>query len=348
MKILHIIFSFNIGGSETMLVDIINKQVQKHEVTLCVINNLYDEKLLNTIDKRVKIILLNRTPSSHNLFDVLRLNYWVHHKTFQVIHCHDCNILKYVWGLFRFTTVLTVHDTHLPLEGIEYYKIVVSISYSVEKDLKQRGLKYSPIIYNGICPELILQTKHCFLEKASEVKILQIGRLEHLKKGQHLALEALAILAKNNPQHYFNLTFIGEGSSYVFLQDMSKKMGINSQVCFLGKRSRKYIISHLKDYDILIQPSLYEGFGLTVVEAMTAGIPVLVSNIEGPMEIINNGEYGFYFNNNDSTDMANCLAYMISHQEIVNTVVRKGKIRALDFTLSKMVDKYERIYSREQ
>ena len=46
--------------------------------------------------------------------------------------------------------------------------------------------------------------------------------------------------------------------------------------------------------------------------------------------------------------MANCLAYMISHQEIVNTVVRKGKIRALDFTLSKMVDKYERIYSREQ
>ena len=49
MKILHIIFSFNIGGSETMLVDIINKQVQKHEVTLCVINNLYDEKLLNTI-----------------------------------------------------------------------------------------------------------------------------------------------------------------------------------------------------------------------------------------------------------------------------------------------------------
>ena len=310
MKILHIIFSFNIGGSETMLVDIINKQVQKH------------------------------------LFDVLRLNYWVHHKTFQVIHCHDCNILKYVWGLFRFTTVLTVHDTHLPLEGIEYYKIVVSISYSVEKDLKQRGLKYSPIIYNGICPELILQTKHCFLEKASEVKILQIGRLE--QKGQHLALEALAILAKNNPQHYFNLTFIGEGSSYVFLQDMSKKMGINSQVCFLGKRSRKYIYSHLKDYDILIQPSLYEGFGLTVVEAMTAGIPVLVSNIEGPMEIINNGEYGFYFNNNDSTDMANCLAYMISHQEIVNTVVRKGKIRALDFTLSKMVDKYERIYSREQ
>lgn len=348
MKILHIIFSFNVGGSETMLVDIINKQVQKHEVTLCVINNLYDKNLLNTINKQVRIILLNRNPGSRNLFDVLRLNYWVHHKTFQVVHCHDCNILKYVWGLFRFVTVLTVHDTHLPLKGIECYKIVVSISHSVERDLKQRGLKYSSIIYNGICPELILQTEQCFLEKKSEIRILQIGRLEHLKKGQHLAMEALTILVKKHPQYYFNLTFIGEGSSYTFLQDMSQKMGINNQVCFLGKRSRKYIYSHLKDYDILVQPSLYEGFGLTVVEAMTAGIPVLVSNIEGPMEIINNGEYGFYFNNNDSADMANCLTYMINHQETVNSVVRKGKIRALDFTLSKMVDNYERIYSGEQ
>ena len=50
----------------------------------------------------------------------------------------------------------------------------------------------------------------------------------------------------------------------------------------------------------MVQPSLYEGFGLTVVEAMATRLPVLVSNIEGPMEIIENGNYGYYFEKGDS------------------------------------------------
>ena len=346
MKILHLIFSFNVGGSETMLVDIINQQIKKHEVTLCVINNLYDLQLLDTIDKRVKIVLLSRVLGSHNIFDIFRLNYLVHHKSFQIIHCHDCNILKYVWGLFGAVSILTVHGTNLSLEGIRYYKIVVSISHSVEAIIRQKGIKNSPVVYNGIRTELILPAKKRFLETQSEeIKILQIGRLDHQNKGQHLAMEALRILIENYPQYHFSLTFIGEGNSYAFLKDISEKMGIHNQIHFLGKCSREYIYSHLKDYDILIQPSLFEGFGLTVVEAMAAGIPVLVSNIDGPMEIINNGEYGFCFNSNDPADMANHLAYMINHQEIVNNVVEKGKIRAQDFTLSKMIDNYERIYS---
>ena len=55
-------------------------------------------------------------------------------------------------------------------------------------------------------------------------------------------------------------------------------------------------------YDLLVQPSRYEGFGLTVVEGMAAGVPVLVSDIEGPMEVIDKGRHGFAFRSEDFHD----------------------------------------------
>lgn len=345
MKILHIIFSFKIGGSETMLADIINQQVRRHEVTLCVINHLYDEELLATIDKRAKIILLHRIPGSRNLLDVFRLNYWVHHKRFHVIHCHESNIQKYIVFRFRLTSVLTVHGICLPIEGIEHYKTIVSISRSVKDDLEKRGINNSKVIYNGIHSELVMPANHLFLDKIPNIRVLQIGRLEHSVKGQHVSLEALSILTKRFPSYNIHLTFMGEGASDRFLKYLSKKMRIGKQVYFEGKCTREYIYSHIRDYDILVQPSLIEGFGLTVVEAMTAGIPVLVSDIDGPMEIISNGECGFFFRHNDSADMANRLIYMIEHREIVHAMVEKGKVRAQNFTLNNMIDKYEQIYS---
>jgi glycosyltransferase involved in cell wall biosynthesis len=71
----------------------------------------------------------------------------------------------------------------------------------------------------------------------------------------------------------------------------------------------------LHTYDLLVQPSRYEGFGLTVVEAMAAGVPVLVSNIEGPMEIIDNGKYGSYFQVGDHLDCSEKMIHIMKNSE---------------------------------
>lgn len=62
------------------------------------------------------------------------------------------------------------------------------------------------------------------------------------------------------------------------------------------------ICSLLCQYELFVQPSCTEGFGFTVAEAMAAKVPVLVSNQEGPMEIIGNGKYGFCFKTDDVDD----------------------------------------------
>lgn len=69
-------------------------------------------------------------------------------------------------------------------------------------------------------------------------------------------------------------------------------MHLEDHVIFEGLKEQAWIYENLCRYDLFIQPSRYEGFGLTVAEAISAKVPVLVSNIEGPLEIIDGGRLG--------------------------------------------------------
>jgi glycosyltransferase involved in cell wall biosynthesis len=62
----------------------------------------------------------------------------------------------------------------------------------------------------------------------------------------------------------------------------------------------------------LVQPSIIEGFGLSIVEAMAAKIPVLVSDVEGPMELIGNGRFGYFFKTENKSECANMIELIIS------------------------------------
>ena len=94
MVIVHIIFSFLRGGTESMLVDILNEQVKTEKVSLIIINNLFNQELLNSIHKDIRIIRLNRIPGSHDIFAFIKLYYYLLKISPQIIHCHDVNIVK--------------------------------------------------------------------------------------------------------------------------------------------------------------------------------------------------------------------------------------------------------------
>ena len=96
MRILHLIFTFNIGGAENLLIDIVNKQCQNNDVALFVINNLFSESMLARIDKRVTLKLLKRKPGSIQPVLFLKLNTWILKFKPDIIHCHESNILMYV------------------------------------------------------------------------------------------------------------------------------------------------------------------------------------------------------------------------------------------------------------
>ena len=96
---------------------------------------------------------------------------------------------------------------------------------------------------------------------------------------------------------------MGGGKSQLI--KMTHELPLEDHVIFEGLKEQAWIYENLCRYDLFIQPSRYEGFGLTVAEAIAAKVPVLVSNVEGPLEIIDGGRLGMTFENENVEDCAN-------------------------------------------
>ena len=308
MKILHIVWGMRLGGVETMLVNIINEQVKTDAVRLFIINDFVDDTLLSKIDTRCKIKRLNREPKSKNPLKILQLNYWIFCYKPDIIHVHSYQVSKLIFG--KWNIVRTIHNTKNRPDEYPRMKALYAISDVVAKFTIDQGFPNVSTIYNRIDVGAF-KMKSCYKRKDETFKLIQISRLNIEQKGQHILLKALDILVNQKKITNFSMHFIGEGSSKQYLQKMVREANLEKLVLFEGLKSQEYIQKHLCDYDLFVQPSLFEGFGLTVAEAIAAKVPVLVSSIEGPMEIINAGECGMYFKVGDSEDLAEKLMVIL-------------------------------------
>ena len=285
MNIIHAIFSFRVGGAETMLVDIINQQCKEASVSLIIVNNKVNTDLLNTIDKSINVHLINRK-EGHKiqlLFAFLKITQIISRIKPDVIHCHD-NKLFIFFITLRKKTVLTVHDTNLSCRFLKFYRQIFTVSQAVKEDVKKRANVNTQLVYNGI--EIDEYKQRTDYMHKQLFKIVQISRLDIKHKGQHIAIQAVAYLTEKYPEVNFTLSFIGDGEDKDKMKDLAVENKIENRIIFLGQKSRSWIKNHLRDFDVLIQPSLHEGFGLTIIEGFAAGLPVIASNLEGPKEIL--------------------------------------------------------------
>jgi glycosyltransferase involved in cell wall biosynthesis len=79
------------------------------------------------------------------------------------------------------------------------------------------------------------------------------------------------------------------------LRNLAVELDVESQVNFCGQVSREYLYENLRSYDLFILPSHYEGLGNVISEAMSAKLPVLCSDIDGPAELVGCGSRGYTF-----------------------------------------------------
>lgn len=308
MKILHLCWSLATGGMENMLVDIINYQVKYEDVSLFIINDRIDYSIFNRIDKRCHVKLLGRKEGSKNPLALLKINGFLLTHHFDIVHLHNEDMIKWLW--LKRNYVRTVHNTNITIQNYRWHKGIIAISESVKKDLEKRGIHGSVVIDNGINFSLIKQNNR--KGKNETFKMVQVSRIFFEQKGQDILVEAIKKLwlqGKNN----IHLDFIGTGSDMNRLKQIVKNNHLESVISLLGNKPREYIYEHLCEYDLFIQPSRFEGFGLTVAEAMGAKIPVLVSENEGPLSIVENGKYGFTFKNKSIDDCAVQLINIIEH-----------------------------------
>ncbi len=311
-----------------MLVNIVNCQVAEgHEVAVVLINDLYEQTLVDKLDKRVKFMTMGRKRKSRSPMFLFKLNKTLMEMQPDVIHLHGSGLYGFLLRR-RLSRVAcaTLHDlphgavrragfaswlflwNALKTGGnvclIDVVPKVFAISQAVHDELLSRYGVESIVVSNGIVTKNFLERPS--LQPKDKFRIVMVGRLMHEKKGQDLLLRAVAQI--NDSQ--IDVTLIGEGESMDYLQNLTQELKLTKQVHFLGKQTQEYIATHLKDYDLFVQPSRYEGFGLTVAEAMAAQVPVLVSAGQGPAEVCCGETYGWVFENGNVSDLVDKISYI--------------------------------------
>lgn len=348
MRILHITFSLLNAGKENQLVDLANVQAQSGiETCVLVINDLVDNGLENRINKTVKLLKLNRKNKSYNpipwikLWSLMQFSYKP-----DVIHSHDPQLGTILKLLSNKPSILTIHGPAFSTKAMRHYDKLVCVSKAVKKDVEDRSENKCDVIYNGLEFQRILQKSEWSINK-NYISIIVIGRLNHHMKGQDLLIDAAQLLVQANRIRGLKIFFFGEGNSKEYLKQKIVEAKLTDTIFFKGNKDRDWIFKHLHKFDLLIQPSRMEGFGLSVVEAMLARVPVLSANIEGPGEIIKNGKYGFLFNTGDSKDLADQMEYVLNNYDqtkMMNLTEKAYTYCLSNFDIKSTAAKYIKCY----
>lgn len=340
MKITHVLWGFTTGGIETMLVNIINHQVQSHHVELVLVNDYYHPSLTEKLSEKCKLVRCRRKIGSKNPIPILRLNSHLLRSHPDIVHLHSKGLSRLIFVPCKM--VRTIHNTNNKCDEYPKMKRLFAISKAVQDFTKRQGFE-SVLVENGIPVSLFVQKKVQW-SSTGTLHIVQIGRLYIEQKGQDILINAIKDLVHQHHIQNICVHFIGEGEDCQLLMDIVKENNLDNYFVFEGVKTQQHLMQHLKDYDLLIQPSRYEGFGLTVAEAMATRLPVLVSDIEGPMEIIENGKYGMTFHSNDPGDLASSILQFMNNGVSDDLIEKAHRIVAHKYDISFTAENYLRQY----
>ena len=216
---------------------------------------------------------------------------------------------------------------------------VIALSNSLAETTMQFGVpeKRIVIVPNGID---ISKFPLGSYEKR-EKQILFVGSLIERKGVQYL-LEAMIKITKSFQE--YKLLIVGEGDQKQHLIDYAKNHGISDCVHFLGTQSQLQVGELMRNSKLLILPSIEEGQGVVLVEALASGTPCIGSNVGGIPDVITS-DVGYLFEPGDVDQLADGILNFIKNEERWKTASKNARIRAIEhYDWNKLTDKLIQIY----
>jgi glycosyltransferase involved in cell wall biosynthesis len=161
------------------------------------------------------------------------------------------------------------------------------------------------------------------------------------RKGHRFLLEAAAELKRQGRRLKYRIA--GDGSQREKLERLAQSLDLQQDVEFLGFVSD--VPAFLSTIDIFVLPSLFEGLGVAVLEAMAAARPVVASDTGGLRELVADGETGLLAAPGDSIALAGAISKLIAQRERMRAMGSNGRARVEKyFTMEKMARENENYY----
>jgi glycosyltransferase involved in cell wall biosynthesis len=165
------------------------------------------------------------------------------------------------------------------------------------------------------------------------------GRLS-AEKNMDVLMKAFALLRDDVK---VKLWIIGDGPERPHLESLASDLNIMDDVVFWG--FHKNFFKLIRNSDVFVHTSLFEGFGNSILEAMACGVPVIATDCPfGPREIINNGNDGILVPVSDQETLAKMMRMVLENKEKKDCLVKNAYKRVSEFTPERMVKGYQEVF----
>lgn len=367
INVMQLISSLEVGGAEKLLLDLLASCRDSDQInfTVVVMNQAVNPTMRQRLERMgLNVYFLGR-PEGHlharYLRELLRI---ARRHEVEIIHCHNSG--SKLWAMLckvfkpAIKLVFTVHDTvparySLPQKVLHRVLIDrhIAISKAVEALCEREGFHRKTQIYNGIdllpfknenrlsLTERLRQASF----KQRPMRIVQVGRMHYPKKGQDLLVRAIHQCVQNG----MNLLAILMGGVYEYsqksyqeLRELVSELGLENNIEFFVNRTD--VPDVLKEADLFVLPSRYEGLGLVVLEAMAAGVPVIASNIDGPAELIQNGDNGLLFESENVSSLVEKICLLYENPDLADQLSKKASQSVQRFDIHCMRQQYYELY----
>ncbi len=358
--ILYLIYGFRIGGAERHLLDLC-KGLDRRRFRPEIIYFHRDEQMLDEFRHAcIPCSIFPATAGELCCTEILRLSRIIKKLSPDIVHVHLFHASRfgamaaYMAGMKLI--VRTKHNVSDPeaRHGKKdriwraLYPLMLERTVAVSKAIA-REIDSPYVIYNGVDtdyfdPGTIDQDcrKECVKKFQVEGSpLLGIAARLTKQKGHPVLIRAFSQLLRDWPDA--RLLIAGDGEERSTLEILTSDLGLCEKVIFLGPiRNVREFLSIL---DMFVHPSIFEGLGIAVIEAMSMGLPIVATRVDGLCELISDGVEGLLVEHSNPGELCQAMNRILGNPALGAKLGSQARTKAVDqFSLKTMVQKYQELY----
>lgn len=364
ISIAHVVLTMESGGLESVVYDLCRNTDKKKFRPEIICLQKCDERYHNLLQELEIPVTIIKKKFKFDIGYFFRVSQFLKQRKIQIVHAHSgCFFYAALFFLLARCKRLIYTAHGLPILNRLQDKVedniaallcyrIVAVSAEIESHLKDRlpfAKKKISLILNGIDTDKYKPFKS--IEQKADLRrqyhvpedsflVGTVGRLAP-EKNYPMLLKAFLGFNVLAPEISKHLIFVGDGQERTSLEKMTAQLGLEDMVTFTGNQN--HIQNILPMFDVFALSSITEGTSISLLEAQACGISAVATDVGGNSNVIKDKYTGYLCPLNDNIEMAQCFQKIFDEPRSFRG---NARVHILEkFSLSKTIDKYEKIYS---